>query len=155
MCNNFENFGCFSILMETKHQRRFGSTSFFDGFDRAEKTAQDAPKEVCKIFAHSTFILSKRSRNILLHESVHVSRDRTCSLEILRSCPISYIYCKGKCFMNNGASHFKKYWTLDFPGPSHEKFYKRLVAKGEGVRMRLYLEKRSSGEPEIFSTHTS
>ncbi len=64
------------------------------------------------------------------------------------------IYCKGKCFMSNGASRFKKYWTLNGLGHSHEKFQKWPFPKA-GVQMRLYLVKGSSGETEIFCTYTT
>ena len=64
------------------------------------------------------------------------------------------IYCKGKCFMNNGAIRFKKYWTLDFPWHPHEKSYKWPIPKTE-VQMRPKLAKGSSGEAEVFCTHTS
>ena len=54
---NFENFVVFfSISMKKKYQKVVGPTTVSCGFDRAEKTASDTPKQVSKKYAHSTLI---------------------------------------------------------------------------------------------------
>ncbi len=63
------------------------------------------------------------------------------------------IYCKGECFMNNDASRFKKYLTLDSPGHSHEVLLGTICSRGLGVRPHPM--NGTPGQSEIFFPHTS